>query len=137
MIILVYSSGLYSLGFALFHLFFPKIFNWNTDLEKLTQVNKAIVKILNLKLVYIFVSIAVLCFIFPVELIGTKLGKVIMLGMAGFWLGRAIEQIVFFKVDAKISVRFTVLFIMGMLLFASPVVCKFLFPRPCKIVKPL
>ncbi len=69
--ILVYLCGVYSIGLAVFHMFFWKLFRWKKDLESLSIANRAIVQIANLRLIYFFLFVGVLCFIFPKELIDT------------------------------------------------------------------
>ncbi len=46
--------GIYSFLFGIFHLFFWRFFKWKKDLAKLSQVNKGIVQILNIQLIFSF-----------------------------------------------------------------------------------
>lgn len=132
-ILLVYLCGFYSLAFGIFHLFFPKLFKWKTDLAKLTNVNRGIVYILNLRLTYIFFLISLICLIFPIELISTKLGNVLLLGLSVFWLVRTIEQFIFLNIESKAVHILTAIFIFGTFLFASPVAYKLIVFQPCKV----
>ena len=37
---IIFLCGIYSTGFVIFHLFFWKILNWKTELQKLGKINK-------------------------------------------------------------------------------------------------
>lgn len=112
---------MYSLGFAVFHLLFGKLYSWKQELEKLSADNKAIMQILNRRLIYFFVFVAAACFIFPEELSNTTFGHFFLIGMSLFWLGRTVEQIIFVKSQHPLALLLTYLFIIGTILFAIPV----------------
>lgn len=120
----VLLAGLHSLAFAVFHAGFWRMLRWPSSLESAGAANRAVIQILNLRLLYVFLGIAALCFFFPDELVGTALGRALLLGMSGFWIGRTIEQFVFFR-TARTSRSFmnalTALFAIGAVLFALPV----------------
>ena len=122
---LVLLAGLHSLGFAVFHAGFWRMLRWSSTLESAGTVNRAVIQVLNLRLIYVFLGIAALCFFFPHELAGTTLGRALLLGMSGFWIGRTIEQFVFFRsprnADRPVVNALTVLFAIGAVLFALPV----------------
>lgn len=122
--LMILLCGFYSLGFALFHSQFWKLFNWKSDLANLQPVNKAIMQIANIRLIYFFVFVAAVCFIFPHELSTTPLGKFFLAGMSLFWLGRAIEQFIFMKVDHKMVHLLTYIFLLGAIMFAIPLFVK-------------
>ena len=118
---LVYLCGLYSLGFAIFHIFFWKVFNWKSDLKKLSIVNRGIMQILNVCLMYFFLFSAFICFFYADELIKTPLGKSSLIALSLFWLLRSIQQFVFLKIYNRTVYLLTILFIIGAILFALPV----------------
>ena len=118
---LIILCGIYSLGFAIFHTQFWKLFGWKSDLQKLQPYNKAIMQIANLRLIYFFLMVAIICFFFTKELSTTPLGKFFMIAMSLFWLGRTIEQAVFLKIDHPMVHLLTYLFILGTVMFAIPV----------------
>ncbi|MGB3079986.1 MAG: hypothetical protein WBB31_12955 [Saprospiraceae bacterium] len=119
--IMIFLCGVYCIGFAIFHTQFWRIFNWKTDLNNLQPANKAIMQIANVRLIYFFVFAAAICFIFPKELLNTRLGNFFLAGMSLFWLGRTIEQFVFLKIDHPMVHLLTYVFIIGALLFAIPI----------------
>lgn len=119
---LVHICGIYMLLFGVFHILFWKFFNWKSELKKLSLSNRAIMQILNLRIIYYFFFVAFVCFVFPNELYTTNLGKVFLAGNSIFWIGRAIEQFVFLRVNHLEVHVLTFLFIIGIILFALPLV---------------
>ncbi len=118
--VLIRIAGLHSLAFALFHLAFWRIFRWRDTLRDATVANRAILQILNLRLTYVLLGVAVLCFAFTAELHGTALGRALLLGMSLFWAGRTIEQWVFLRINRPFVRVLTALFVLGAVLFALP-----------------
>lgn len=112
--------GLHSLGFALFHLAFWKLFDWPQALRRTNAATRAVTQILNLRLVYVFLGVAALCFLLPQDLLGTRLGRAFLAGMSLFWVGRTIEQFVFLRVNHPLVHALTALFVLGAALFALP-----------------
>lgn len=119
---IIFACGLHSVALAVFHLFFWKIFDWKNDLKHLSFANRAIVQILNTRLIYFFIFIAFLCFVYPHELANTNLGKAIFAGISLFWLGRTIEQFIFLKKHNAFIHILTLVFILGAILFALPLI---------------
>lgn len=120
----VFACGLHSIGFAIFHILFWKIFKWKEDLKTSSIATRAIVQISNLRLIYIFFGMGVICFSFPDELLQTRLGNVLLGGMSLFWIGRLIEQFIFLRYNRVMIHVLNILFAVGAVLFAVPV----LFP---------
>ncbi len=120
--LIIYCCGIYSLALAVFHILFWKIFDWENNLEKLSVANRAIIQILNSRLIYFFLFIAFLCFAYPLELTGTTLGKVILAGISIFWLGRTVEQFIFLKNHNRFIHILTFVFILGTILFMLPLI---------------
>ena len=118
----MFLCGLYSVAFVIFHILFWKLFNWKNELEKLSYANKAIVQILNTRIIYFFLFVAFICFVYPSELLASNLGKAFLAGVSIFWLGRTIEQFVFFKRKNKYVHILTLIFVVGTILFALPLV---------------
>ncbi|MFD3002578.1 hypothetical protein ACFS7Z_19555 [Pontibacter toksunensis] len=118
--LIIYLCGLHSLGFAIFHMFFWRLFEWDTDLEKVSKQNKAIIQIFNLRLIYIFLFFTFICFFFTKDLYSTGLGKVTLVGCSLFWVGRAIEQFIFLNFNHSLIHLLTFLFVIGAILFILP-----------------
>jgi hypothetical protein len=115
-------GGIYCFGFAIFHVLFWKIFRWRQNLHRLTPTNRAIMQILNLRLIYIFILFGVISLVFQDDLLNTSVGRFIVIAISLFWLGRAIEQIIFFGLRNSISAAFFIVFLVGGTIFALPMV---------------
>ncbi|MBS0431518.1 MAG: hypothetical protein JSS21_03805 [Proteobacteria bacterium] len=117
---LVYLAGAHSLAFAAFHAGFWKMFHWRDDLRGNSIATRAIVQILNLRLIHVFLGVAALCFCMPDELLHTKLGGALLAGMSLFWVGRTIEQFVFLRYNTALVNVLTASFVLGAIVFAAP-----------------
>ena len=51
---------------------------------------------------------------------GTALGRALLWFMVVFWIGRTIEQVVFLRINHALVRALTVLFVLGAVLFALP-----------------
>lgn len=118
--LLVQLCGMHSLAFAAFHLAFWKLFDWRHELSKVGLPTRAVTQILNLRLIYLFLGIGVLCFVFTQELHATPLGRALLVFMSLFWVGRTIEQFVFLRVNKPLVHVLTASFVVGAVLFALP-----------------
>ncbi|MBD2704659.1 hypothetical protein IC229_28740 [Spirosoma sp. BT702] len=118
--VMVYLCGVHSLGFAIFHAFFWRIFDWKNDLKTSSVSTRAIIQISNLRLIHVFLLSTVLCFWLPDELLSTKIGQVFLAGMALFWLGRTLEQFILLPYNQLFIHVLTALFALGALLFTLP-----------------
>jgi hypothetical protein len=113
---IIYACSVYYLAFAVFHIGFWKLFNWKIELKKLHFTNRAIMQILNLRIIFMCFLMAFIYFKFPQELLNTGLGKTLLIGMFLFWLGRTIEQFVFFKQNNNYLKFATAVFVFGTVL---------------------
>lgn len=78
-------------------------------------------QILNIQICYYFIFTAILCFALPTELLTTKLGNWFLIGTSIFWLIRTVQQFIFLnKNNFKIHIL-TIIFLIGAILFAFPV----------------
>jgi len=113
-------GGLFNLAFVIFHALFWRIFGWKHDLRSLSFNNRQIMQVLNLCLMFSFLIFAYISFFHTGELTGTALGHALLLLISVFWLLRAMEQAVFFRLKRSLSVAFFVLFLIGSVLYAYP-----------------
>jgi hypothetical protein len=118
--IVIYVCGIYTFGFAIFHVLFWRLFDWKNDLKKLSIANRAIIQIANLRLIYFFLFVGIICFAFPATLRGTIFGQFFLAGISLFWLGRMIEQFVFLRIRNRMVHILTFIFAAGTILFALP-----------------
>ena len=118
---LLIIGGFYNLVFAIFHLLFWKIFKWDSELNKLSFINRAIIQVLNLCLTFCFLLFAYISFFHLSELLTTSLGKTFLIGITVFWFLRSIEQVVFFKLKHWSSAVFLLVFVVGTIVYAIPI----------------
>jgi len=118
---LILIGGFYNFAFAIFHLLFWRIFNWDKDLKRMNFTNANILQILNLSLTFVFIIFAFLSILYTQELISTQLGNSILRLISFFWFFRALQQIYFFGLKNKISVLFFMLFLIGSGIYIYPV----------------
>lgn len=116
---LLLLGGIYSFAFAAFHMLFWKIFRWKADLQRLLPVNRAIIQVLNLRMIYVFLVTGLATVLFPVAIVYTDLGKFILGAVSLFWLMRAIEQIIFFGLHTAASIIIFGVFLTGCGLYAA------------------
>lgn len=114
-------GGIYNLGFAIFHLGFWRIFRWKEDLVSLTRINRAIMQVLNLRLTFVFLVMAYVSFFHRTDLLGTGLGTALLTAFSLFWFLRMIEQVIFFGLKNQVSMVFTLLFLLGSLIYLMPI----------------
>lgn len=114
------AGGIYSFSFVVFHLLFWRLFNWKEDLRSLSFLNRCIMQVLNLSLTFAFVIIGYISLVHTRELLVTPLGKSLLVLIALFWLARAVEQIVFFKLKHWGSIAFLLVFLAGASLYGIP-----------------
>ena len=115
-------GGIFHLIFAVFHLFFWKIFHWQKDLSALSFVNRRIMHLLNFSLIFYFLTIAHISFFHGIELMETSLGVTFLLAVSLFWFLRMLAQIILFGITNKKSLFLTVLFVAGSILYLFPVI---------------
>jgi hypothetical protein len=118
---IIVIGGFYNIAFALFHFGFWRMFKWNRELKKLSFANKGIVQILNIQISYYFILTALICFVFPLELLTTKLGNWFLIGNSIFWLIRTIQQFIFLRANHYKIHILTFIFLIGTVLFLLPV----------------
>jgi len=85
---------------ALIHIIFPTFFNWKEELSRLSLINRQMMIIHTFFIALMVLLMGVLCVGFTEDLINTKLGKTISIGLAIFWSIRLIVQ--FFGYSSKL-----------------------------------
>jgi hypothetical protein len=92
---LVQIGGVINFFFVAFHLLFWKLFDWQQSLTSLSSDDRAIMQVLNIHTAYVLAVFSILSLAYPNEMSTTKLGRVVGMGIAGFWILRAVNQAVF------------------------------------------
>jgi hypothetical protein len=116
---LIVAAGLFNLAFAVFHLLFWRLFNWNQELPRLGTANRGIMQVLNLCLTYVFIVAATILLFFPLEAFATELGTFLLWAIAGFWLLRAFLQPTFFELRHPLSQALFAIFVIGSLIHGA------------------
>jgi hypothetical protein len=96
----VQIGGVINLLFAVFHLSFWKLFDWQHNLASLSPDNSAIMQVLNIHTAYILVVFFILSLVFSNEIITSKFGRMVGMAIAGFWILRAVNEAVFWDVSS-------------------------------------
>ena len=85
---------------ALVHIIFPKYFNWKEELKSLSLINKQMMSVHTFFIALVVFLMGLLCLSSSTDLIETKLGKSISLGLGIFWAVRLYIQ--FFVYSSKL-----------------------------------
>jgi hypothetical protein len=108
-------GGIINLLFVAFHLSFWKLFNWEQSLVSLSPDDRAVMQVLNIHTAYALAMFALVSLFFPNELSATKLGRIVSLSIAGFWVLRGINQLVFWDMSSAAWIILLVCLGIGML----------------------
>lgn len=79
-------------------------------------------QVLNISITIIFLIFSYVSFVHTEELIQTPLGNTLLILLAAFWLARAVQQVVFFKLARWGSWAFMIFFLFGALLYGIPAI---------------
>ena len=110
---LLYFSGIITLCFAMFHLYFWKLFNWQADLTKLSPPNSGIIQMLNVVSVYTLLFAAIISFYLARVKAFLLLEKAMIIFIAGYYLLRIIFGFPFFGYSVQELVIWIFCFIMA------------------------
>lgn len=78
---------------AMIHAFFPKYFNWNSELKSLSLINRQMMIVHTFFIAFTVFLMGLLCLTSSSELIETNLGKNISFGLGIFWTVRLAIQL--------------------------------------------
>jgi hypothetical protein len=117
---LLIIAGVHSLLFAAFHLCFWRLFAWQTELSRVSAINRGVMQVLNLCLTYFFIAIGLITVADRAELLGTRLGHHLLLLLSVFWVIRLVEQFLFFDGKTWRSIVLSAIFLAGAVIYAVP-----------------
>lgn len=110
----IHAAAGYDVALAVFHLAFWRMFRWREELPKLHPVNRGVLQGLNIMLTAVLCFMAALLLLRPADLTGTPLGRLVLAGMAAFWVLRAVLQPFLWRgLPAATNAAFAVLFSVG------------------------
>ncbi|MGV9003368.1 hypothetical protein [Flavobacterium sp.] len=84
--------GVLLITLALIHIIFPRYFNWKVELKSLSIINRQMMTVHTFFIALVVFMMGLLCLTSTEELITTKLGKTICLGLGIFWSIRLFIQ---------------------------------------------
>lgn len=84
--------GVLLVALALVHVIFPKYFNWKEELKSLSLINRQMMTVHTFFIALAAFLMGLLCLTSTTDLIETKLGKTISLGLGIFWSTRLFIQ---------------------------------------------
>jgi len=84
--------GTILIALSLMHIVIPKYFKWEQELAHLTLITKQILYVHTFFIAFFVLLNGLLCLAYSHELVYDPFGKVITLGLFGFWLTRLIFQ---------------------------------------------
>ena len=119
---LLIVGSFYHIGFAIFHLFFWRLFHWKKDLASLAIINRSVMQILNLHITFVFIIVAYISMFYSSEMVSTNLGKVIIASISIFWFIRFIDQIFFFGLKKRLSIILAIFFLVGCIIYLIPII---------------
>jgi hypothetical protein len=77
---------------SLMHIIIPKYFKWEQELTSVSLITKQILYVHTFFIAFIVLLMGLLCLSYSHELVHDPFGKVISMGLFGFWLTRLIFQ---------------------------------------------
>jgi hypothetical protein len=94
--ILFYIGAIYHIGWAVFDLFWPKLFNWKITLASLDDFNRAVLYISGRLLVLLYLFIAWVSLYYGPQLLSPGPAGTIPIFVIIYWSFRAFMQVQFF-----------------------------------------
>ncbi len=120
---LVIIAGVINLLCGVLHIFFPKLLRWNKDLESLSETNQATMRVLNICLMLFWFGLGYLYLWHAPEMVGTSLGKALLVCMCLFWGVRTfVLQPIYLGFSSRESVFMTFVFLVCLVLNAAAVI---------------
>ncbi len=92
--------GLLLMLLSIIHIVFPKYFNWKKELQNISLINRQMIYVHTFFIAATVFLMGLLCLFNAEEIINTKLGKTVALGMFAFWFARLLFQ--FFVYSPKL-----------------------------------
>lgn len=118
--LLIKLAAYFNFAFGVFHLFFWRLLHWKEQLKLVSAVNRAVIQTLTICLTFMFFLVAYLCLFNTADILSTKIGQTLYVGMAFFWFLRTIAQIYFFNLKERVHQILLMLFIIGIAVHILP-----------------
>jgi hypothetical protein len=97
MMIHLLIAGWLQVLLALIHFIFPRYFKWKEDLTGLTLINRQLMYVHTFFIALVVLLMGSLCLVAPADMISSRLGKYLSLGLFVFWATRLVFQFFVYK----------------------------------------
>jgi len=105
--------GTLLIALSLMHIIIPKYFKWAQELTSLSLITKQILYVHTFFIAFVVLLMGLLCLSYSFELVYDPFGRIISLGLFGFWLTRLIFQFLVYSPKVWRGKRFeTVMHVM-------------------------
>ncbi|NMH28311.1 hypothetical protein [Flavobacterium silvaticum] len=94
MIIQLKVVGVLLMLLGTIHILFPHLFDWKNELDRLSLINRQMMLVHTFFIALAVFLLGLLCLMYPVELLSTKLGKAISMGIGIFFGIRLLIQFI-------------------------------------------
>jgi len=98
--------GTLLIALSLMHIIIPKYFKWEHELTSLSLITKQILYVHTFFIAFVVLLMGLLCLGYSYELLYDAFGRVISLGLFGFWLTRLIFQLFVYSTKVWRGKRF-------------------------------
>ena len=101
--------GVLLIALASVHVIFPKYFDWKRDLAALQLINRQVMYVHTFFVALVVALMGILCLLAADELVSTKLGQMVCVGLGIFWGCRLFVQFFVYSPRLWIGKRFETL----------------------------
>ena len=124
---MIQLGGIFYFILAVFHLFYPRLFKWESNLKGLDVKRKDVIKqnlyVSNASMLVLWLFFSFLSLFYAKELLSTSIGKGILIGIVIFWIIRIfIIQPIYIGMKTKKSIIRVIFFIIGAAFYLIPLV---------------
>ena len=109
---MIILGGILHVLIGVFHLYFEKLFGYNSEIKQLSFINQRIALFLNIILTSFLFGIGILSISFHGEFTSTQLGIYLSFLLAAVWFFRAILQVMYFPLNNLRSFILLIIFIL-------------------------
>lgn len=97
---LIIASGIITILFIIGHCSFWALFNWKTELLRLSPVNNQVMQLLNIAVICVLLLVAYCSFFRRSEILNSKLGTTLLIGWAFVMYVRAAAGLILEDINA-------------------------------------
>ena len=124
---MIQIGGIFYLILAIFHLFYPRLFRWKSNLEGLEVKRRYVIKqnlyVSNASMFVLWLFFSFLSLFYARELLLTSIGKGILIGIVVFWIIRIfVIQPIYIGIKTEESIIRGLFFIVGAAFYLIPLV---------------